>query len=112
MTSTEKTAKPRKKTPTLTATEITKLKQLLSNDEKFNTLLELADKYDYVSDYIFEESKDISVRDTDETPDKTTTVKMYQSTFDEWQKYTQKHHSIKASKLLDLALIEFMKRHP
>lgn len=94
-----------------TPEQIERLIELVSGDN-YETLLKLANKYNYVSSFILRESRDIRIK-TGNGKIKTTTFRLYEDILENWQAYcsvNKKEYS--AMNLLSTALQEFMENHP
>lgn len=83
----------------------------LLDPEKYKTLMLLAEKYNYVSNYILRADTKIKIKEAGREGVKTTTMRMYVETLERWKEFTKENASYKAIDLLNTALIEFMERY-
>lgn len=94
----------------LSQENVEQLLKLLEPD-KYEKLLLLVDKYNYVSNYILKEDTGIKIKDMKGMEIKTTSFRMYEGTIERWKTFTKKNAGYKAVDLLNTALIDFMERY-
>lgn len=82
----------------------------LLEPQRFDKLMRLAEKYDYVASYILRSDTGIKVR-RNEGAAKSMTFRIYDDTRMRWKEFTESHKEFSGVELLNTALIEFMERH-
>lgn len=95
--------------PTLSAEDVEKLLALL-DPPRYEMLLKLSEKYNYVSSYILREDCGIKIKAGQGTV-KNTTMRVYSDTLEKWQEFTSEHKEYSTLNLLNTALLEFVERH-
>ena len=103
----EKEAEEKK--PTLSAEDVEKLLALL-DPSRYEMLLKLSEKYNYVSSYILREDCGIKIK-AGQGAVKNTTMRVYSDTLEKWQEFTGEQKEYSTLNLLNTALLEFMERH-
>ncbi len=93
----------------LTVEDIDKLLALLE-PSRYDTLLKLSEKYNYVSSYILKEDCGIKIK-AGSGAVKNTTMRVYSDTLEKWQEFTSEQKEFSTLNLLNTALLEFMDRH-
>lgn len=92
-----------------TPEQIEKLIELVSCDG-FGNLINLAQKYNFVSDFILHERNDIQIQ-SGEGAVVQTTIRVYEDTWKKWKDFASSNKNFSTLNLLNTALLEFMDRH-
>lgn len=82
----------------------------LASCDGFENLLNLADKYSYISTYILNQSNEIHLQPVMGTP-RQTSIRIYDDTWKKWQSFIASNKEYTAINLLNTALLDFMKLH-
>lgn len=93
----------------LTQENIVDLLKLLEKD-RFEKLLKLADKYDYVAHYILRADKGVKVRRF-EGKAQVKSFRVYDDTRERWSRFIEGNKEVGSVELFNTALVEFMERY-
>lgn len=93
----------------LTQENIASLLELLEPN-RFEMLMKLTEKYNYVSNYILREDMGIKIRRYDGVV-KNMTMRVSDDVRVRWKKFVESNSPYSGAELLNTALIEFMERH-
>lgn len=93
----------------LSRDDIAKLLKLLE-PSRYDTLLKLSGKYNFVTEYILNEDRGIKIKAGDGEV-KNTTMRVYEDTLEKWQRFVGEQKEYSTLNLLNTALLEFMDRH-
>lgn len=93
----------------LSAENVEQLLELLE-PKNFERLLQLCDKYDYVSNFILRENRGIKIK-VGYGQVRSTSVRVYDDTMELWKKFVAENKAYSALDLMNTALIEFMERY-
>lgn len=83
---------------------------ILLEPDKYEKIMLLADKYDYVSNFILREDTGIKIK-TGTGEIHSTSFRIYKETLERWKEFTKANKAYSALDLLNTALVEFMDRH-
>lgn len=93
----------------LTQENIVDLLRLLE-PQRFDKLMRLAEKYDYVASYILRSDTGIKIR-RNEGAAQSVTFRVYDDTRSRWKAFVEDNKQFSGAELLNTALIEFMERY-
>lgn len=93
----------------LSQEDIGRLLKLLE-PSRYDTLLKVSGKYNYVAEFILNEDRGIKIKAGDGEV-KNTTMRVYVDTLEKWQRFVGEQKEYSTLNLLNTALLEFIDRH-